>query len=124
MQKPGLRPGFLSHSHHLTRIGSRDDKGKTIMLKTLQIAMVATVVTLNEALAQTSPATPGAPAAPAPADDGGTNWLWIILGLAIIAGLVWYFMRGRSQTTTASTSGTSSGAPSNRPNVYDNDKRK
>jgi bacteriorhodopsin len=94
------------------------------MLRTLQISTVATLVALNEALAQTSPATPGAPAAPATADDGGANWLWIILGLAIIAGLVWYFMRGRSRTTTVGTSGTASGAPSNRPNVYDNDKHK
>jgi hypothetical protein len=93
------------------------------MLKTLQISAVATLVALNEALAQTSPATPGAPSAPATADDGGANWLWVILGLAIVAGLVWYFMRGRSRTTTAGTSGTSSGSPSNRPNVYDNDKR-
>jgi bacteriorhodopsin len=94
------------------------------MLKTLRISTVATLVALNEALAQASPATPGAPAAPATADDGGANWLWIILGLAILAGLVWYFMRGRSRTTTAGTLGTSSGEPSNRPNVYDNDKRK
>jgi bacteriorhodopsin len=94
------------------------------MLKTLQISMLTVLVALNEALAQTSPATPGAPASPSTADDGGANWLWIILGLAIVAGLVWYFMRGRSRTTTAGTSSTSSGAPSNRPNVYDNDKRK
>ena len=95
------------------------------MLKTLQISMLTTLVALNEAFAQTSPATPGAPAAPATADDGGANWLWIILGLAIIAGLVWYFMRGRSRTTTTSTTGTSttSGTTSSRTNVYDNDKR-
>ena len=93
------------------------------MLKTLRISTVATLVALNEALAQTSPATPGARAAPATAGDGGANWLWIILGLAIVAGLVWYFMRGRSRTTAAGTSGTSPGSPSNRPNVYDNDKR-
>ena len=95
------------------------------MLKALQISMLTTLVALNEALAQTSPATPGAPAAPATADDGGANWLWIILGLAIIAGLVWYFMRGRSRTTTTGTTGTSttSGTTASRTNVYDNDKR-
>ena len=95
------------------------------MLKTLQISTLATLVALNEALAQTSPTAPSAPAAPATADDGGANWLWIILGLAIIAGLVWYFMRGRSRTTTAGTTGTSttSGPTASRTNVYDNDKR-
>jgi bacteriorhodopsin len=102
-------------------------EGKNIMLKMLQISTFATLVSLNEALAQTSPATPGSPAAPATAapatvDDGGANWLWIILGLVIIAGLVWYFMRGRSRTTTTSTTGTS-GTTASRTNVYDNDKR-
>jgi bacteriorhodopsin len=97
-------------------------EGKNIMLKMLQISTFATLVSLNEALAQTSPATPGSPAAPATVDDGGANWLWIILGLVIIAGLVWYFMRGRSRTTTTSTTGTS-GTTASRTNVYDNDKR-
>jgi bacteriorhodopsin len=83
---------------------------------------------MNEALAQaTPPATSGSPAAPEPADDGiGASWLWIIIGLAIIAGLVWYFMRGRSRTTTADTTGPSatSGTPTSHPKVFDNDKRK
>ena len=98
------------------------------MLNRLYVTMIVILGAVNEALAQaTGSATPGSPpAAPAPADDGGANWLWIILGLAIIAGLVWYFMRGRSRATTAGTTGTSatsSGAPTGRPNVYDNDKR-
>jgi uncharacterized protein HemX len=92
------------------------------MLKTLQISMLTTLVALNEALAQTSPATPGAPAAPATADDGGTNWLWIILVLALVAAAAWYFLRGRSRTTTTGTS-TTSGTTASRTNVYDNDKR-
>ncbi|WP_262271543.1 hypothetical protein [Microvirga yunnanensis] len=83
-----------------------------------------TLAAVNEALAQaTPPATSGSPAAPATTDGGGTSWLWIIIGLAIIAGLVWYFMRGRSRTTTAGTTGTS-GTTAGRTNVYDNDRRK
>jgi hypothetical protein len=122
MRKPGLRAGLPCRWHHLTRIGSRDGKGRNIMLKTLQISMVTTLVALNEALAQTSPATPGAPAAPATADDGGANWLWIILVLALVAAAAWYFLRGRSRTTTTGTS-TTSGTTASRTNVYDNDKR-
>jgi hypothetical protein len=125
MQKPGLKAGLPCRSHHLTRRPSRDGKGKNSMLKTLQISTVATLFALNEALAQTAPATPGAP--PAPADDGsGASWLWIILGLAILAALIWYFMRGRSRATTAGTtsSSTTSGTATSHPKVFDNDKRK
>jgi bacteriorhodopsin len=94
------------------------------MLNRFHVAVIVTLGAVNTALAQaTSPAAPGSPAAPATADDG-TPWLWIIIGLAILAGLVWYFMRGRSRTTAAGTSATSSGAATGRPNLYDNDKRK
>jgi uncharacterized protein HemX len=92
------------------------------MLKMLQISTFATLVAVNEALAQTSPATPGSPAAPTTADDGGTNWLWIILVLALVAAAAWYFLRGRSRTTTTGTTATS-GTTASRTNVYDNDKR-
>jgi hypothetical protein len=88
----------------------------------LSVFTITTLAAVNEALAQaTPPATSGSPVTPA-STDGGTPWLWIIIGLAIIAGLVWYFMRGRSRATTtdpSATSGTSSGAK-----VYDSDKRK
>jgi hypothetical protein len=96
------------------------------MLNRLHAFTVVSLATVNEALAQaTPPAVPGSPAAPA-ATDGGTPWLWIIIGLAIIAGLVWYFMRGRLGTTTAGTTGPSAtpGTPTNHPKVYDSDKRK
>ena len=96
------------------------------MLNRLHAFTIVTLGTVNEALAQaTPPATSGSPAAPA--DDGsGASWLWIIIGLAIIAGLVWYFMRGRSRATTAGTTGPSatSGTPTSHPKVFDNDKRK
>ena len=96
------------------------------MLGRLNVSIMVTLGAVNAALAQaTSPTTPAPPAT----DGGGATWLWIIIGLAIIAGLVWYFMRGRSRTTTAGTTGTSttstsSGPPTGRPNVYDNEKRK
>jgi len=42
--------------------------------------------------------------------------------------VAWYFLRGRSRTTTTSTTGTSttyttSGTAGTRPNVYDKDRR-
>jgi hypothetical protein len=96
------------------------------MLNRLHVFTIMTLGAVSEALAQaTPPAAPGSP--PAPADDGsGTPWLWIILGLAILAALIWYFMRGRSRTTTAGTTGSSSasGTSTSHPKVFDNDKRK
>ena len=66
------------------------------MLKTLQISTAASLVALNEALAQATPAAPAAPAA----TDGSASWLWLIVVLAIVAAAAWYFLRGRSRTTT------------------------
>jgi predicted phage tail protein len=101
-----------------------------MMLSRLNVSLVLMLAAVNAALAQTtSPATSASPAPPA-TDGGGATWLWIIIGLAIIAGLVWYFMRGRSRATTAgttSTTGTSTtptGTSAGRTNVYDNEKRK
>ncbi len=97
------------------------------MLSRLNVSLVLMLAAVNATLAQTtSPTTPASPAPPA-TDGGGATWLWIIIGLAIIAGLVWYFMRGRSRATTAGTTGTSatsSSAPTGCPNVYYNEKRK
>jgi hypothetical protein len=99
-----------------------------MMLNRLYAFTIVTLSTVSEALAQaTPPAAPGSPAPPAPADDGsGASWLWIILGLAILAALVWYFMRGRSRSTTAGTTGptSTSGTATSHPKVFDNDKRK
>jgi bacteriorhodopsin len=100
-----------------------------MMLNRLHVFTIMTLAAVNEAFAQaTPPATPGSPAAPAPADDGsGVSWLWIILGLAILAALIWYFMRGRSRSTAASTtpgSSATSGTATSHPKVFDNDKRK
>jgi bacteriorhodopsin len=99
-----------------------------MMLNRLYVFTIMTLAVVNEALAQaTPPATPGSPPAPAPAHDGsGASWLWIILGLAVLAALVWYFMRGRSKTTTAGTTRSSgtSGTATSHPKVFDNDKRK
>jgi hypothetical protein len=93
-----------------------------MMLNRLHAFTIVTLAGVGEALAQATP-----PAAPAPADDGsGASWLWIILGLAILAALIWYFMRGRSQSTAAGSSGSSgtSGTATSHPKVFDNDKRK
>ncbi|MDP8919685.1 MAG: hypothetical protein M3O00_12495 [Pseudomonadota bacterium] len=96
-----------------------------MMLTRLNALTIVTLAAVNEALAQaTPPAAPGSPPASAPADDGsGTPWLWIILGLAILAALIWYFMRGRSRTTTTGSSA-SSGTATSHPKVFDNDKGK
>jgi bacteriorhodopsin len=100
-----------------------------MMLNRLHVFTIMTLAAVNEALAQaTPPATPNSPSAPAPADDGsGASWLWIILGLAILAALIWYFMRGRSRSTTAGTTpgaSATSGTSTSHPKVFDNDKRK
>jgi hypothetical protein len=93
-----------------------------MMLNRLHAFTIVTLAVVNEALAQATP--PATPPASAPADDGsGTPWLWIILGLVILAGLIWYFMRGRSRSTTAGTTG-SSGTSTSHPKVFDNDKPK
>jgi len=99
-----------------------------MMLNRLHALTIVTLAAVNEALAQaTPPAAPSSPPAPAPADDGnGASWLWIILGLAILAVLIWYFMRRRSGSTAASSTGSSgtSGTATGHPKVFDNDKRK
>jgi hypothetical protein len=116
---PGLLPTLIRSP--FVRMGN-------MMLNRLYAITIVTLAAISEALAQaTPPATPGSPPAPAPGDDGsGASWLWIIVGLAILAALIWYFMRGRSRTTTAGTTGSSgtSGTSTSHPKVFDNDKRK
>ncbi len=74
------------------------------MLKKVQVsAMTTTLLAWSAvALAQTSPGTPAAPGAGTTTDTAagsGMNWLWIVIVLAIIAAVVWYFMRGRRRGT-------------------------
>lgn len=98
------------------------------MLNRLYASMIVTLARVSDVLAQaTPPATSGSPAAPATTDGGGASWLWIILGVAILAALIWYFMRGRSRGTTAGTtpgSSATSGTATSHPKVFDNDERK
>jgi len=98
------------------------------MLKRLSAPTILMLAAATDALAQaTAPAGSGTPATPAADGGRGLTWLWVIIALAVIAGIVWYFMRGRSRTTTAGTTGTSSassGTASDRPHVYDDKTRK
>lgn len=99
-----------------------------MMRDRLFVSMILMLAAVNDALAQaTPPAGSGAPATSTAEGAGGLTWLWIIIALLIIAGIVWYFMRGRSRTTAAGTTGTpssSSGTAGDRPHVYDNKTRK
>ena len=93
------------------------------MLKKLHTSALLTFVAVTEAFAQTTaPATPGSPVAPA-TESGGTNWLWIIVALLIVAAALWYFLRGRSRTAITGTTGTT-GTTTSRTGVYDKDKPK
>jgi Protein-L-isoaspartate(D-aspartate) O-methyltransferase (PCMT) len=122
-----VRPGDRVRSAGIrpTLIRSPYGRKGNMMLNRLHAFTIVTLAGVGEALAQ---ATPPATTAPAPADDGsGASWLWIIIGLAILAALIWYFMRGRSRSTAASTtlgSSASSGTATSHPKVFDNDKRK
>ena len=62
--------------------------------------LVATSLSLltNPALAQTA-----APTTPAANTGGGFSWLWLIVLLAVIGAVAWYFgyARNRSRTTSA-----------------------
>jgi hypothetical protein len=86
-------------------------RGENEMFKKLSVSAFALLVLANEVYAQ-APTTPGTPAAPgtAPstppastADDGsGIGWLLPLIALLVIAGLIWYFMKGRNRTSTTS----------------------
>jgi hypothetical protein len=95
-----------------------------MMLNRLGASTIMSLCAITETLAQASPPA-ASPPAPVPT-DGGVPWFWIIIALAIIGGLVWYFMRGRPRTTPVSTTDTSDTpkTPTGRANVYDNNKRK
>jgi hypothetical protein len=105
-----------------TLIRNLRSRKENMMLNRLQAFTIVTLGVVNEAIAQATPPATPSPAAPAPT-DGGSSWLWIIIALAIIAAIIWYFMRVRSRAATTATSATS-GTPTSRTNVYDSDKRK
>lgn len=70
------------------------------MLRSIQVSTITTSLLAWSAvaLAQTTPGTPASPGATTTATDpavAGTNWLWIIIVLALIAAAAWYFLRGR-----------------------------
>ena len=76
------------------------------MLKTVQMsALTATLLVWSAiAMAQTAPGTPAAPGAGTAGAGttaaGDTNWLWIIVVVALIAAAIWYFMRSRGRGTS------------------------
>lgn len=66
---------------------------------TASVLSVASSIALAQATAPgTTPAVPGG--APATTDGtGDMNWLWLIIGAALIAAAIWYFMKRRGGTT-------------------------
>lgn len=65
------------------------------------VAFTATLMAWSViAVAQTTPGTPASPGVgTGPAQGGDTNWLWIILVLAVLGAAAWYFLRGRGRKT-------------------------
>ena len=68
------------------------------MLKRLQSSLSLLLLAWGTAaLAQTAPETPAAPASPSTGTEMGAdlNWLWILIAVAVVGALVWYFTRRR-----------------------------
>jgi hypothetical protein len=83
------------------------------MIETIRVSLLTMMLTAWSAIAmaQTSPGgTPGTPgtgtSSPTTTSpgttgaigDGGTNWLWIVIAVVVVAGLLFYFL-GRNRST-------------------------
>jgi len=78
------------------------------MIETLKISLLTMMLTAwsTLAMAQTAPGgtsgTTGSgtssPTTTGTVGDGGTSWLWIVIAVVVIAGLLYYFL-GRNRST-------------------------
>ena len=62
-------------------------------MRTVQTAVFMLLVLIGEVYAQS--AAPGSPTDAAQDDRGTAPWPWIILGLIIIAAVIWTYQRRR-----------------------------
>ena len=67
-----------------------------------RVLALAFLLVSSVANAQTTGTPAPTTVPPGTATGGGLSWLWIIVVLAIVGAAIWYFMKKRRDTATAS----------------------
>jgi hypothetical protein len=86
--RPARPPGNIA----LT-LGLRGDQRGGAELRAVQTTLIMLLVAMGEAYAQSAP--PGSAADVAQDDRGIAPWPWIIIGVVILAAVVWAYQRRR-----------------------------